>query len=359
MRTQILYLYSEIQGHNLPVLERLASFHGASVDVVRWNRDKLTPFTPADMRGVRFHERSGFDERQLIDFALGLNPQLVYVSGWMDRGYLSVVRKLKAQGSIIVTGMDSQWTGSMRQQIVAKWVHWHLKKDCFSYAWIPGPMQYEFARRIGFHKTEILGNLLSGNFELFGKAADALPHEKRRHYPKQFLYVGRFAPSKGIDLLIEAFRIYRARFRGDWSLRCVGNGPLEGELARQDNIFVEPFLSQDELVQRARQAGAFLLASRDEPWGVVVHEFASAGLPMILSHNVGARAQFLIDGFNGYTFFGDSAQDLAEKMSLMSSCTDDQLLRMGASSARLAASVTPEIAAASLMSVVRPASRHG
>ena len=57
MRTQILYLYSEIQGHNLPVLERLASIHGASVDVVRWTRDTLTPFTPADMPGVRFHER--------------------------------------------------------------------------------------------------------------------------------------------------------------------------------------------------------------------------------------------------------------------------------------------------------------
>ena len=48
MRTQILYLYSEIQSHNLPVLARLASSHGALVDVIRWNRDKLTPFTPAE-----------------------------------------------------------------------------------------------------------------------------------------------------------------------------------------------------------------------------------------------------------------------------------------------------------------------
>ncbi len=359
MRTQIHYLYSEIQGHNLPVLERLASIHGASVDVVRWTRDTLTPFTPADMPGVRFHERSGFDERQLIDFALKLSPQLVYVSGWMDRGYLPVVRSLKAQGSIIVTGMDSQWTGSMRQRIVAKWVHWHLKKDCFSYAWVPGPMQYEFAGRIGFRKTEILCNLLSGNFGLFHEAAGALKEEKRRQYPKQFLYVGRFARSKGIDLLIEAFRIYRTRLRGDWSLTCIGNGPMEGELARQEAIRVEPFLTQDALVQRSRQAGAFVLASRDEPWGVVVHEFASAGLPMILSQHVGARPQFLIDGLNGYTFFEDSAQDLAEKMAAMSSCTDDQLIRMGESSARLAASVTPEIAAASLMSALRPASPHG
>ena len=359
MRTQILYLYSEIQSHNLPVLARLASSHGALVDVIRWNRDKLTPFTPADMPGVRFHERSAFDERQLMAFALELKPRLVYVSGWMDRGYLPVARALKAQGSIIVTGMDSQWTGSLRQQIVAKWVHWQLRKHCFSHAWVPGPMQYEFARRIGFHKTEILCNLLSGNSDLFHDAARALSDEKRRQYPKQFLYVGRFAQSKGIDLLMEAFRIYRTRNRGDWSLTCVGNGPMESELARQDNIVVAPYSSQETLVQRAREAGAFVLASRDEPWGVVVHEFACAGLPLILSEHVGARPQFLIDGHNGFTFFKDSAQDLADKMSLMSSCTDDQLVRMGESSARLAASVTPESAAASLMSALRSAIPHG
>ncbi len=359
MRTQILYLYSEIQGHNLPVLARLASFHGAAVDVVRWTRDTLTPFNPADMPGVRFHERSAFSESRLTDFALGLNPQLVYVSGWMDRDYLRIVRRLKARGAVIVTGMDSQWTGSIRQQIVAKWVRWYLRKHCFSYAWVPGPMQYEFARRIGFCKTEILGNLLSGNFGFFREAADALGDEKRRQYPRQFLYVGRFAPSKGIDLLIEAFRIYKTRYRGDWSLTCVGNGPLESTLARQEGIVVEPFSSQDVLVGRARQAGAFVLASRDEPWGVVVHEFASAGLPMILSQHVGARPQFLIDGLNGYTFFKDSAQDLAEKMSLMSSLTDDQLIQMGQWSTRLAASLTPEIAAASLMSALKTGSAHG
>lgn len=359
MGTQILYLYSEIQGHNLPVLARLASFHGASVDVVRWTRNTLTPFNPADMPGVRFHERSAFDESKLTEFALGLRPQLVYISGWMDRTYLSVARKLKEQGAVIVTGMDSQWTGSLRQHIVAQWVRWSLRQCCFSYAWVPGPMQYEFARRIGFPQTEILSNLLSGNSGLFGEAAVALVDEKRRQYPRQFLYVGRFAPSKGIDLLIEAFRIYRERYRGDWSLTCVGNGPLEAELARQEGIIVEPFSSQDVLVQRARQSGAFVLASRDEPWGVVVHEFASAGLPMILSQNVGARPQFLIDGLNGSTFFNNSTQDLAEKMAVMSSSTDDQLIQMGQWSARLAASVTPELAAASLMSALKATSVHG
>ena len=127
MRIKILYLYTEIMGYNLPILERLVSHHGASVEVIRWNQNKLTPFVPAPIPGVTFHERTSFNAPQLLAFALALKPDLVYISGWQDRGYLPVVRQLKAQGTTVVTGMDSQWTGSLRQRIVALWMRWLIK----------------------------------------------------------------------------------------------------------------------------------------------------------------------------------------------------------------------------------------
>ena len=359
MRIKILYLYTEIMGYNLPILERLVSHHGASVEVIRWNQNKLTPFVPAPIPGVTFHERTSFNAPQLLAFALALKPDLVYISGWQDRGYLPVVRQLKAQGTTVVTGMDSQWTGSLRQRIVALWMRWLIKDKCYSQAWVPGPMQYEYARRLGFKKTEILCNLLSGNSGLFGQAALALQTEKRVHYPKQFLYVGRFAQSKGMDILIEAYKTYKTKYGGDWSLKCVGNGPLEQALAREPDIQVEAFSSQQVLLQHARLSGALVLPSRDEPWGVVVHEFASAGLPLILSENVGARPQFLIDQLNGYTFYNDSADDLAHKMFLMSSASTGQLIDMGQASAHLAQHVTPDIAAASFISALKPGVMHG
>jgi len=118
------------------------------------------------------------------------------------------------------------------------------------------------------------------------------------------------------------------------------------------------FQSQKELSQQAQRAGAFILPSRYEPWGVVVHEFACAGLPLILSEKVGARPQFLIDGANGYTFYQYSAEDLAYKMSLISTQSDEKLVSMGMLSARLAEHITPDIAAASLMSVVSKERTH-
>ena len=94
------------------------------------------------------------------------------------------------------------------------------------------------------------------------------------------------------------------------------------------------------------------MPSRYEPWGVVVHEFSTAGLPLVLSENIGAKSQFLIDQYNGFTFSENSAHDLAHKMSLISSCSTKQLVEMGIASAELAAGVNPVVSAASLVSAL-------
>ena len=354
---KILYLYTEVMGYNLPIFDRLVSHYCATVDVFHWNENKLTPFVPEVAEGVTFHPRSSYSVNEMIAFATDLNPDVVYISGWQDKGYLNVVRKLKSLGIPIVAGLDSQWAGSLRQRIGAQLIRWVYKPRYFSYVWVPGPMQYEYAARIGFSKTEILCNLLSANSAIFAEVAAerAKSTSTKRH---SFLYVGRFAKQKGIDILIKAYRTYKEKYQGHWTLTCIGNGPMAADLGHHADIHVEGFQSQKELSQHAQSAGAFILPSRYEPWGVVVHEFASAGLPLILSERVGARAQFLIDGANGYTFYQDSAEDLAYKMHLISTQNDEKLASMGTLSAQLAEHITPSIAAASLMSVVSEERTH-
>lgn len=41
-----------------------------------------------------------------------------------------------------------------------------------------------------------------------------------------------------------------------------------------------------------KQCGVFILPSRIEPWGVVVHEFSAAGFPLLLSDQVGSAESF-------------------------------------------------------------------
>ncbi len=58
-------------------------------------------------------------------------------------------------------------------------------------------------------------------------------------------------------------------------------------------------MSQDVLIKEIQKSGCFILPSIFEPWAVVIHEFACAGLPIIATEVCGATPHFVINGFNG------------------------------------------------------------
>jgi glycosyltransferase involved in cell wall biosynthesis len=348
---KILYLYSEIMGYQIPVLRKLAKTYSAEVNVIHWDDKRLTPYIPKETENVNFYKRSSFDTYLLDKFAMEMSPDIVYISGWQDLGYLPIARKLKQMGKPVVVGFDDQWTGSVRQYIGSALLRLFFRKWHFSHAWVAGPYQYEYARKMGFERNKIIFNLLSCNIDVFSHGVESLLF-KAEKYPKLFLYVGNFRKIKGTDILIEAYSIFRDEYKGDWGLLCVGNGPMESLLASQSGIEVKGFSSEDELVEISKMCGAFILPSRFDQWGVVVHEFALTGLPLILSENVGSCPMFLINGHNGYKYRNNSARDLAGKMKIISSMSPQVLLKMGYMSNRLGASITPSSSAASLISVI-------
>jgi glycosyltransferase involved in cell wall biosynthesis len=349
---KILYLYSEIMGYNLPIFAELARHHGAEVHVVHWDKNKLTPFSPEPISGVTFYARSSYTNIELQSFVKKMTPDLIYVSGWMDHGYLSACASAKERGTTVVVGFDSQWTGSLRQRLGVLFMRLHFRKKHFSFAFVPGPLQAAYARNIGFAEEEIIPNLLSADTAIFKQAAATLEHSKRSVYPQNFLYVGRFAEMKGIDILVKAFEIYKEKYKGTWTLTCIGNGPMLDLLSQNPDIITHAFMTQPELVKQASEAGAFILPSRLDPWGVVVHEFAAAGLPLILSNHVGAREQFLVEGQNGCTVKDDSPEALANAMQKISTQSDSNLIQMGKLSATLAQKINPSISAISFLSAL-------
>ncbi len=95
--------------------------------------------------------------------------------------------------------------------------------------------------------------------------------------------VGRLAPIKHFDLLIDAFA--RARLPANWRLVLVGDGPEKANLQSQ----IETLKLQRRVVLAGyrspvtpwmERARGFLFASRGEGFGLVVHEALLAGLPI-------------------------------------------------------------------------------
>ena len=348
---KILYLYSELVGYQIPIFLEYVNKYNAQVHVIRWDKNNLKPYVPPEHANISYYKRSAFDNKKLQELVDEINPDIVYISGWMDKGYLKVTKKLRHKNIPVVSGFDDIWEGRLRQKIGSLIFAFTYKK-CFSHAWVSGPYQYEFAARLGFKKDEIIFDMLSADTSLFEQGAKFL-EDKKQNYPEAFLYAGNFRAVKGTDILAEAFKIYKSKYNGKWKLFCVGNGEMRETIEDISGLEIIEFSEQKELLNLVEQSAVFILPSRHEQWGLVVHEFAAAGMPLILSDKVGARPTFFIENFNGISFHNDSAELLAKAMLLMSKKSNSELYRMAQNSIKLSQRIRPEIAAASFVSILK------
>jgi glycosyltransferase involved in cell wall biosynthesis len=121
----------------------------------------------------------------------------------------------------------------------------------------------------------------------------------------------------------------------------VGSGELEHQLRAfcaehaLDNVVFTGFVNQSELPALYGASDVFVLPSEHEPWGLAVNEAMCAGLPVVVSREVGCVADLVEDGVNGYTPAAGDIDGLARALQRL--IGDDQLcLRQGrASNARI------------------------
>ncbi|MDX1909089.1 MAG: glycosyltransferase family 4 protein [Bacteroidia bacterium] len=349
---KILFLYSEVAGYFLRCAERLHQLYGCEIHVVRWPVHPEAPFQFRTYEGVTFYERRELSDADLYALYKRLNPSLVYTVGWLDPGYLRLSRQIRQDGIPVVCGIDTHWRGDLRQQIAVQVSPWRIK-PCFSHMWTPGLYQYEYARRLGYAREHILPGLYCADVAAFEAAGRAALPAKTQQYPRQLLYVGRFVEVKGVRQLYEAFTSLTDTERNGWTLSLTGAGPLRSQLPETRSVQVRDFVQPEDLPGLAQEAGAFILPSTFEPWGVVMHEFAAAGLPLLASHACGAATAFIRAGYNGWTFSG-TPESLRAALVALFQTADHTLLRMGQRSQALSHQITPESWAATLMQVLNP-----
>ena len=170
-------------------------------------------------------------------------------------------------------------------------------------------------------------------------------------YPKTILYIGRFAPEKNIELLIDVFKELQNRFP-EWRLLLVGNGSLREVISASPGIEIHPFLTPEQLSNILSSAGVFCLPSKSEPWGVVIHEMAAYGLPIIVSDACGAGQEFVRNGLNGFRFKSEDKESLKEALQSMMNLESKALIDMGIQSNLMSKHISPEGWAAELYNLM-------
>lgn len=146
-------------------------------------------------------------------------------------------------------------------------------------------------------------------------------HNRNYAHPVfRFLYVGRIVDVKNIPVMLDAF-VRAFDNRSDVELRIVGKGNMLAELsveyASHKNIVFAGAKYGDELSKEYHEASALILPSSYEPWGLVVNEAMAAGLPVIVSDQVGAAHDLVAGRDTGFIFPYQDADKLAEQMKIL------------------------------------------
>ncbi len=335
---KILFLYTELAAYFVAGLRELC-LKGHMVHLVRWPVNKEAPFEFDFPEGLKVYERDDYNSASLLELAIEIAPDIIVTSGWVDKSYLKVCRHFKGRVPTVMS-MDNHWLGTARQQVMRLLAPWLLHR-CFSHAWVPGRPQKEYALKLGFKADKIQTGFYSADVPLF--APEAVFRTESQAYPKRFIYVGRYIHAKGLDILFKAWTELYEEKPHEWELWCIGAGELFEQRTIHQSIKHLGFQQPEQLKETLRNAGVFVLPSRFEPWGVVVHEMAAAGFPMILSDAVGAATQFLQSGSNGFLFRNEDANDLKEALRKVMQLSGAELIKMAEASHRLGLSHSPAL----------------
>jgi glycosyltransferase involved in cell wall biosynthesis len=336
----IVFLHSRLSGYFLACIKTLAESIQGTVHIYHYSLNDDAPFSDTTIDGVRFYPRENRSLLQMTTQIDELTPQIIFCSGWFDKDYLKVCRVFSGKIPVILC-MDNLWNGTLRQYIAC--IGSRLGAlSCFSGIWVPGEPQKKYALHLGFKQHQIRTGYYSANVPLFEKTHQKFISHANNSYPKRFVFAGRYLAIKGVRELWDAFiRLQEDGFAQDWELWCFGKGVLYEERPIHPHIKHFGFVQPDKMADYLSEGGIFILPSHFEPWGVVVHEFAVMGFPLICSTKVGAATQFVEHGINGYLLNDKISDSLYNVLKMITQKSDPDLFEMSKQSHRIGLQVRP------------------
>lgn len=252
---------------------------------------------------------------RLIEYLKANNVRAVIMFGYRYISYRRTIRYCHHSGIPLFVNNDSNIQNDRHMSAAKRW----LKARVYG-SWIRhvsgvmpmGEYGERFFIRYGANPQRLYRVPYTPDYDSFAERDESRLQQFRQKFGlsagrKYFLYSGRLAAVKRVDLLIKAFGAISAE-RPGWDLVVAGDGPLGDELRQRvpesirRRVIWTGFLEQDELKSAYHASDVLVLPSDFEPWAVVVQEAMAAGLPVVASDAVGSAHELIADGFSGRIF---------------------------------------------------------
>ena len=286
---------------------------------------KILPDFAIGFRNKAMQESFSFHTNPTLAFELLKRPYNVMIIG----GFASLscytaflFSKIKRKPVILWIGNTLQDEPSTLRKIALPLIKLLMK---FSNAFgVYGTKSKEYVMSFGIPAEKIFVAVNVGNVDFFMKESERLKRQKeaiKRRLEiksnKVILYVGQLIERKGVKYLVEAFSKLKGEEKGA-GLVLVGDGPQREELMRRcqgvEDIHVTRIIQPEDLPPYYAIADVFVLPSLYDRFGIVVSEAMASGLPIIATEKVGASADLIRDGVNGYVVKDGDVDGLYEAL---------------------------------------------
>lgn len=137
---------------------------------------------------------------------------------------------------------------------------------------------------------------------------------------KVVIFVGRFSRQKGFDRLLKIWTVIHNRYP-DWSLHIYGG------FGQEQNALVSEILQDDaniiihkpttDIIEKYKNSSILLMTSRYEPFGLVIPEAMSCGLPVVAFDCPYGPADILTNNIDGLLIEDGNINEYIEKLGFL------------------------------------------
>ena len=133
---------------------------------------------------------------------------------------------------------------------------------------------------------------------------------------KRAIFVGRFSSQKDVWSLLKIWCIVQLR-HPDWELHVYGEGEDKAKfesVVKEKDLHIRVFEPTSQIFDKYLDSSLLLLTSRYEPFGLVLPEAMSCGLPVVAFNCPYGPADIITNGFDGFLIERHNIVDFAEKI---------------------------------------------
>lgn len=133
---------------------------------------------------------------------------------------------------------------------------------------------------------------------------------------KSVIFAGRISPQKDVFSLLRIWKLVHDR-HPDWVLNVYGEGEQEEEFRKEVetmNVNIDLHSPTDAIMEKFRESSMLVLTSEFEPFGLVMPEAMSCGLPVVSFDCPFGPESIVTDGVDGFLVRNRSVSDFADRI---------------------------------------------